>query len=170
MFITVTGGGGSGKSAFAEEQILKFPPGNRIYIATMMCFDEESRKRVARHRQMRKDKQFETLECYTDLEHAAIPYGSTVLLECMSNLTANEIFSPDGAKDQAYEAVCRGLLHLKEQAGHVCVVTNEIFSDGISYDMETQNYQRVLGKLNAFLAEISDACYEVVYGIPLKFR
>lgn len=170
MFITVTGGSGSGKSAFAEEQILKFPPGNRIYIATMMCFDEESRKRVARHRQMRKDKQFETLECYTDLEHAAIPYGSTVLLECMSNLTANEIFSPDGAKDQAYEAVCRGLLHLKEQAGHVCVVTNEIFSDGISYDMETQNYQRVLGKLNAFLAEISDACYEVVYGIPLKFQ
>ena len=170
MFITVTGGSGSGKSAFAEEQILKFPPGNRIYIATMMCFDEESRKRVARHRQMRKDKQFETLECYTDLEHAAIPYGSTVLLECMSNLTANEIFSPDGAKDQAYEAVCRGLLHLKEQAGHVCVVTNEIISDGISYDMETQNYQRVLGKLNAFLAEISDACYEVVYGIPLKFR
>lgn len=170
MFITVTGGSGSGKSAFAEEQILKFPPGNRIYIATMMCFDEESRKRVARHRQMRKDKQFETLECYTDLEHAAIPYGSTVLLECMSNLTANEIFSPDGAKDQAYEAVCRGLLHLKERAAHVCVVTNEIFSDGISYDMETQNYQRVLGKLNAFLAEISDACYEVVYGIPLKFR
>lgn len=170
MFITVTGGSGSGKSAFAEEQILKFPPGNRIYIATMMCFDEESRKRVARHRQMRKDKQFETLECYTDLEHAAIPYGSTVLLECMSNLTANEIFSPDGAKDQAYEAVCRGLLHLKERAAHVCVVTNEIFSDGISYDMETQNYQRILGKLNAFLAEISDACYEVVYGIPLKFR
>ena len=169
MFITVTGGSGSGKSAFAEEQILKFPPGNRIYIA-MMCFDEESRKRVARHRQMRKDKQFETLECYTDLEHAAIPYGSTVLLECMSNLTANEIFSPDGAKDQAYEAVCRGILHLKERAAHVCVVTNEIFSDGISYDMETQNYQRVLGKLNAFLAEISDACYEVVYGIPLKFR
>ena len=170
MFITVTGGSGSGKSAFAEEQILKFPPGNRIYIATMMCFDEESRKRVARHRQMRKDKQFETLECYTDLEHAAIPYGSTVLLECMSNLTANEIFSPDGAKDQAYEAVCRGILHLKERAAHVCVVTNEIFSDGISYDMETQNYQRVLGKLNAFLAEISDACYEVVYGIPLNFR
>lgn len=170
MFITVTGGSGSGKSAFAEEQILKFPPGNRIYIATMMCFDEESRKRVARHRQMRKDRQFQTLECYTDLEHADIPAGSTVLLECMSNLTANEIFSPDGAKDQAYEAVCRGLLHLKEQAGHVCVVTNEIFSDGISYDMETQNYQRVLGKLNAFLAEISDACYEVVYGIPLKFR
>ena len=29
MFVTVTGGSGSGKSAFAEEQILKFPEKNR---------------------------------------------------------------------------------------------------------------------------------------------
>lgn len=38
MFVTVTGGSGSGKSAFAEEQILKFPEKNRLYIATMVCF------------------------------------------------------------------------------------------------------------------------------------
>ena len=44
MFVTVTGGSGSGKSAFAEEQILKFPEKNRLYIATMVCFDEESRQ------------------------------------------------------------------------------------------------------------------------------
>ena len=44
MFITVTGGSGSGKSAFAEEQILKFPPGNRIYIATMMCLMRKAAK------------------------------------------------------------------------------------------------------------------------------
>ena len=52
MFVTVTGGSGSGKSAFAEEQILKFPEKNRLYIATMVCFDEESRQRVKRHRKM----------------------------------------------------------------------------------------------------------------------
>ena len=56
MFVTVTGGSGSGKSAFAEEQILKFPEKNRLYIATMVCFDEESRQRVKRHRKMRKEK------------------------------------------------------------------------------------------------------------------
>ena len=93
-----------------------------------------------------------------------------VLLECMSNLAANEVFSPEGAKEHAYEAICDGILHLKEQAADVCVVTNEIFSDGMVYDKETENYQRLLGRINAYLAEISDVCYEVVYGIPLRIK
>ncbi len=68
MFTLVTGGSGSGKSAFAEDEILRFGQGKRIYVATMMSFDEESRKRIARHRRMRSSKEFETLECYTGLE------------------------------------------------------------------------------------------------------
>ena len=34
MMTVVTGGSGSGKSAFAEDKILSFGPGKRIYIAT----------------------------------------------------------------------------------------------------------------------------------------
>ncbi len=81
-----------------------------------------------------------------------------------------KFFSPEGAKEHAYEAICDGILHLKEQAADVCVVTNEIFSDGMVYDKETENYQRLLGRINAYLAEISDVCYEVVYGIPLRIK
>ena len=115
MFVTVTGGSGSGKSAFAEEQILKFPEKNRLYIATMVCFDEESRQRVKRHRKMRKEKHFDTLECPTDLVHVRIPKDTAVLLECMSNLAANEVFSPEGAKEHAYEAFCHGILNIKSR-------------------------------------------------------
>ena len=50
------------------------------------------------------------------------------------------------------------------------IVTIEIFSDGMVYDKETENYQRLLGRINAYLAEISDVCYEVVYGIPLRIK
>ena len=85
-------------------------------------------------------------------------------------VTAVFDFSPEGAKEHAYEAICDGILHLKEQAADVCVVTNEIFSDGMVYDKETENYQRLLGRINAYLAEISDVCYEVVYGIPLRIK
>ena len=81
MFLVVTGGSGSGKSAFAEEQVCRCKARNRIYIATMMCFDEESKKRIARHRMMRADKQFETIECFTGLRHVQIPEDSVVLLE-----------------------------------------------------------------------------------------
>lgn len=170
MFITVTGGSGSGKSAFAEQKIVEFGEGKRLYVATMMCYDEESRRRVERHRRMRSDKRFETLECYTDLAHADIPKDSVVLLECLSNLTANELFSPGGAGKATEEAIRCGLMHLKELTRDVCVVTNEIFSDGMEYDPETRYYMEVLGNINRYLAEISDACYEVVYGIALRIK
>lgn len=170
MFITVTGGSGSGKSAFAEQQIVELPEGKRLYIATMMCFDEESKKRVLRHRRMRSGKQFETLECYTGLRRADIPKDCVVLLECMSNLVANELFAPEGAGENTEDAVRKGILHLRERAAHVCVVTNEIFSDGISYDPDTEHYMKILGNINRFLAEISDVCYEVVYGIPIRIK
>ena len=92
----VTGGSGSGKSSFAEDCIVSFGNARRIYIATMYPFDEESKKRVKRHQAMRQGKGFDTLECYTGLVRAAIPEGSTVLLECMSNLVANEMFQENG--------------------------------------------------------------------------
>ena len=41
MLVLVTGGSGSGKSAYAEEKILSFGQGKRIYIATMFPFDKE---------------------------------------------------------------------------------------------------------------------------------
>ncbi len=65
MMVVVTGGSGSGKSAFAEDTILSFGEKSRFYIATMYPFDEESHKRIARHRAMRAKKNFETVECYT---------------------------------------------------------------------------------------------------------
>ena len=72
---------------------------------------------------MRKDKGFDTLECYTGLKHADVSGYHTVLLECMSNLAANEVFSPEGAKEHAYEAICDGIT--SERAGGRCLRCHE---------------------------------------------
>ena len=114
MFHVVTGGSGSGKSAFAEQCILDCQGNKRIYIATMYPFDEESHRRIARHRAMRAEKKFTTIERYTDLEHLTIPQGADVLLECMSNLTANEIYQEGGAGDNTVKAILNGIHHLLE--------------------------------------------------------
>ena len=127
MVILVTGGSGSGKSAFAENCVVSLGEQKRIYIATMYPYDEESRKRVARHRKMRAGKGFETVECYTGLSGVEVPEGCTVLLECMSNLVANEIFREEGAGERTLEAIERGILGLKNRAANLVVVTNEIF-------------------------------------------
>ena len=61
MLALVTGGSGSGKSAWAEDLVLSLGEGRRIYIATMYPFDEESHRRIERHRKMRAGKGFETV-------------------------------------------------------------------------------------------------------------
>lgn len=171
MLHVITGGSGSGKSAYAETLVQKTGSGRRIYIATMIPYGEEGRQRVARHQALRREKRFETVECYTNLEKLEL--GGTadaVLLECMSNLVANEMFEPDGAGEATVEAVCRGVEHLLGQTRQLFLVTNEIFSDGISYDPETALYLEYLGAVNRRLAQRADTVTEVVYGIPNRIK
>ena len=167
MMTVVTGGSGSGKSAFAEDRVLSFGDAQRIYIATMHPFDEESHKRIERHQKMRAGKGFETVECYTGLKNVKLPAGCVVLLECMSNLVANEMFREDGFHPEVSEKITEGVRNLLSQAEHVVIVTNEIFSDGILYEGESEKYKEQLGKINCNLAEMADAVVEVVYGIPV---
>lgn len=168
MLHLITGGSGSGKSAYAESLVLEQVGGRRIYVATMRPWGEEGRQRVARHRELRREKQFETVECYTGLDKLILPPDSVVLLECMSNLVANEIFELEGAHENTAAAVERGIRRLKEQSRSLFVVTNEIFSDGLAYDEETVRYIAVLGKVNQMLASLADHVTEVVYGIPIQ--
>lgn len=170
MMHVVTGGSGSGKSAFAEQLVLEAGERHRIYIATMLPFGEDAKKRVERHRSMRREKQFETIERYTGLDQLQLPADCTVLLECVSNLTANEMYGADGAHEQTADAVVRGLLHLKRQAADLIVVTNEVFSDGICYDASTMQYLAYLGEINRRIAAEADRVTEVVYGIPVRIK
>lgn len=170
MLHIITGGSGSGKSAFAEKQILDFGPAKRYYIATMHPFDEESKKRVQRHRIMRSGKGFETIECYTHMEQIQGICGANVLLECMSNLVANEMYEEGGAGKKTVDAVVKGIRHLAQQAENLVIVTNEVFSDVQNYDAETLRYLQYLGEINGRLAKEADRVTEVVYGIPIHVK
>lgn len=170
MITLITGGSGSGKSAYAEQKVVEFGDFNRIYIATMYPFDEESHQRIARHRAMRAEKNFSTVECYVGLKNVKIPKHSCVLLECLSNLTANEMFQENGAKEHVVGEILEGVKNLDRQAEQVVIVTNEIFSDGIEYDEETKQYQKYLGEINVKLAVWAQEVTEVVYGIPLQHK
>ena len=73
MLELVTGGSGSGKSAFAEDRVLSFGESRRIYNATMQAFDEESHRRIRSQRRMRTGKGFETIERCTELDELILP-------------------------------------------------------------------------------------------------
>lgn len=177
MMILVLGGSGSGKSAYAEEGMLSFTDAaNRYYLATMQVYGEEGRRKVERHRRLRKGKGFLTIEQPRFLSNALKqikePEHSAVLLECISNLTANEMFS-DGSPFSAVEIKQRVIAEialLQKRLKHLIVVSGNVFEDGILYDESTMEYLRAMGAINQELAQMADEVVELVVGIPVVLK
>ena len=163
MMVLVVGGSGSGKSSYAEKTAVSLAQASmkKYYIATMQVFDDEGRKKVEKHRDLRNGKGFFTIEQPTRISNALEKMEDgdrTVLLECISNLTANEMFSKEKAKTemQVTENVIRDIKMLKDQTNHLVVVSNNVFEDGITYDETTTKYIQAMGKINQELAALAD--------------
>lgn len=170
MFTLVVGGSASGKSAYAESLVLQSERLPRYYIAAMQPFDDECRARIARHRKMRADKQFQTIERYTGLSGLVLPERGDVLLECLGNLAANELYDPAGAGIHALEAIVDGIDALLPQCGDLVVVSNEVCADGGGYSEETEAYRRLLAGANRALAERADRVCEVVCALSYYYK
>lgn len=168
MFVLITGGSCSGKSAFAETIAAEFP-GTKYYIATMEARDLESLKRIERHQNLRAGKGFHTIEQGRDVNLALCDEEAVALVECLSNLVANEMFGD--VELQPAEAVIKKIVQdvtkLKQQVKHLVIVTNNVFEDGVQYDKTTMDYLTALGKINCVLSEVADQVYEVLVGIPV---
>ena len=169
MLTLVVGGAASGKSAYAERLVLQtaLP---RYYLATMQVWDAECAARVEKHRRMRAEKQFETLECPLHLSTVRLPARGTALLEDLGNLTANELYDPAGAGEAAASAILDGLGRLAAQCEHLVVVSNEVFSGGADYAGDTDRYLKALAQVNNALAARADAVVRVVCGIPVYYK
>ena len=100
------------------------------------------------------------------------PSKRTVLLECMSNLLANEMFSDETIQDRhmIMDKIIDGIRQLKNEVRHLVIVTNNVFEDGIAYEEGTMEYLRAIGSINEKLADMADEVIEVVVGIPLVIK
>lgn len=167
MLALVLGGAASGKSEFAERLAMSLSD-ERYYIATMQVYDAESERRVARHRAMRRDKGFATVERTLDLAGLAVPHnGGVALLECASTLVGNELCLPGGAGADTAQAISVGVERLLAQKLALVVVSNDVFGEGGEYSPEMTEYLRQLGRLNCQVAAQADVVVEVVCGLPV---
>lgn len=173
MLWLITGGSGSGKSEYAEQktaELGEIAQGQMIYIATMEPYDEESYKRIERHRHMRRNRNFITIECYTHLEDLELEPTDTVLLECVSNLTANEMYSEKGRGMEAGEVILQGIRKIARKTANIVIVGNNVFEDGIIYDSSTQEYLRQMAVIQKEIAKEAQQVTEVVCGIPITIK
>jgi adenosylcobinamide kinase/adenosylcobinamide-phosphate guanylyltransferase len=167
MMILLTGGAASGKSFYGEQFCLS-QPAPRYYVAAMKPTEESERRRVEKNRRLRGSSWENAIEKYTNLEKIHLPKKGTVLLECICNLTANEMFDDEtGEYRDPFESVIKGVRELKKQCKTLVVITNEVSSDGFLYSPETEAYREALGRINQALAEEADRVVELVAGIPM---
>ncbi|MDO5292998.1 MAG: bifunctional adenosylcobinamide kinase/adenosylcobinamide-phosphate guanylyltransferase [bacterium] len=177
MITLIIGGSGSGKSEYAENKALEYAKhkentNSLLYIATMQPFGKETLQKITRHHELRKNKGFTTVEQYVDIEKASINWNNeaVVLLECMSNLLANEKYRTDRSENSLKDLVAKvvqGIEEIEQSCHHLVIVTNDVFASGESYDLETMEYISQLGKINSRLAKKADLVVEVVCGIPV---
>ena len=186
MLHIVYGGSASGKSSYAESFAMSLQgEGRLLYIATMYPYkwntteiDPETMQRIERHRAMRADKGFDTVECYRHVEHIVAKRQDVLLLECMSNLLANELYlEPDSnaGSDMAETMspvstkIVQALIDLSTRVQELVIVTNDVFSDGgsLTYDESTREYVKNLAEINCALAREAATVTEVVCGIPV---
>lgn len=186
MLHIVYGGSASGKSSYAESFAMSLQgEGRLLYIATMYPYkwntteiDPETMQRIERHRAMRADKGFDTVECCRHVEHIVAKRQDVLLLECMSNLLANEMYlEPDSnaGSDMAEtmspvsNKIVQALIDLSTRVQELVIVTNDVFSDGgsLTYDESTREYVKNLAEINCALAREAATVTEVVCGIPV---
>ena len=186
MLHIVYGGSASGKSSYAESFAMSLQgEGRLLYIATMYPYkwntteiEPETMQRIERHRAMRADKGFDTVECYRHVEHIVAKRQDVLLLECMSNLLANEMYlEPDSnaGSDMAEtmspvsNKIVQALIDLSTRVQELVIVTNDVFSDGgsLTYDESTREYVKNLAEINCALAREAATVTEVVCGIPV---
>ena len=176
MMALIIGGSGSGKSAYAEDYMVSISEDRKkYYIATMQIYDEEGKRKVERHRMLRGGKGLSTIEQPVDIGKAAEKMEAedrTALLECVSNLTANEMFSGEvpGTEEAITEKIVGGIAVLNRELTHLVIVSNNVFEDGNVYDKTTMAYIRAMGRINQKLAEMADEVVEVVVGIPIVIK
>ena len=165
MSTFISGGCKNGKSFYAQ-RIAKAMGTPLYYVATMIPHDAEDDARVVRHRAERAGWGFETLECGRDILSCldrADPAGA-FLLDSVTALLSNEMFTPSGMDPDAPEKVARELTEFVRRAPRSVLVSDYIYSDANRYDDWTEAYRRGLARVDRALAAACDDVLEVVHG------
>ena len=138
-----------------------------LYWATMQPMDGEDEARIVAHLLDRAGWGFTTLECGRALETAfdRVPSDSAVLLDSMTVLLANEMFSAGMDKQAGGVRTLHSLLALSARVSTLVCVCDDLWREEASYGEGTVLFRRQLAQVCRALAAEFDLVCEVVAGI-----
>lgn len=174
--ILITGGCRSGKSAHAQH-LAESLGGKRAYVATSPVADEEMRVRIARHRQERCNRGWETIEEQTDLAGAILHAReyAVVLVDCLTLWVNNLMHEADErgetVEEHDVERLCRAILDAcRQHRGTIVFVTNEVGMAIVPDNPVSRRYRDLAGRCNQVIAAGADEVTFLVCGVPLALK
>lgn len=176
--IFISGGVRSGKSGVAERIVRSLASQHSTihYIATATVTDEEMRERVIRHQQARRLQPVEWVT-WEQPRHVHELIGAfraedVILLDCLTNWLANELFHEPGWESESYcrqkaEHILATVKKLSIVSKAVVIVSNELFSGGVLHDTGTYHFMKMLGWLHQQVVRAASSAIVVQHGIPI---
>ncbi|MFJ7726478.1 bifunctional adenosylcobinamide kinase/adenosylcobinamide-phosphate guanylyltransferase [Neobacillus sp. NPDC097160] len=177
--IFITGGVRSGKSSLAEKLAIerkRNKDGQLYYIATGVPSDSEMQKRIEMHQKDRQtgEYQWKTIEKPIQIGTLAdsISDNDIILLDCVTTLLNNELFSTEQTWNGSYlkqikEDIITGIIAIKNRAGTMIVVSNEVLHESLMGSELVFLYGRMLGQIHQDLVREADQAIIVEAGIPI---
>ncbi|RAH38857.1 bifunctional adenosylcobinamide kinase/adenosylcobinamide-phosphate guanylyltransferase [Halomonas sp. SL1] len=176
MIAFVSGGARSGKSGVAEALVDEWQSargGARFYLATATARagDDEMAARIARHRRERGDGWL-TLEPPLAFAEAlaAMPPGSTVLLDCLTLWASRVMFEAGLSQAEGRAMLAAGLDEARRRDLALVVVSNDLNEELPPRDALVWRYLAFLQALHRDLAAASNRVIEVVAGRAIDWK
>lgn len=178
MLTFISGGARSGKSSFAENYALQFRRelNNRndktlLYIATAERTDSEMDQRIARHIEERGSI-WHTIEAPLDITNVLhnVKGREVILLDCLTVWLNNMMYKGKANLRMMQNEVSQWIQLTHQKQLELIVVSNDV-NEGIPIDnLFIHQYIYNLEKVHRLLTSKADSVYQVVGGIPIKWK
>ncbi|MDR1880231.1 MAG: bifunctional adenosylcobinamide kinase/adenosylcobinamide-phosphate guanylyltransferase [Tannerellaceae bacterium] len=165
--ILITGGQRSGKSRYAQQVALKEAE-RPVYLATSRPWDDEHRRRIARHQQDRGEEWI-TIEEDKHIGKHQLP-GQVVVVDCVTLWATNFFFDSQSDVDASLAGLKEEFAKFTAPDACYIFITNEIGWGGTSTDDLQRRFTDLQGWINQFIASEADEVVCMVSGIPMKIK
>jgi len=173
MFVVLTGGARSGKSA-AAAAMAAAGDAPVVVLATAEAGDDEMAERIRLHRSARP-AEWTVVEEPLDLVGAiaATGVGATLVVDCLSLWLSN--LMADGNRSPAHDRSMLGAADelaesLSTRPGLSIVVTNEVGSGIVPANASARRFRDLLGSVNQRMVGAADRAYLCVAGQLVELR
>ena len=167
----ILGGARSGKSQYAEQQVLALAK-QPIYLATGTAGDSEMAERIAHHQQ-RRGQHWQLVEEPTALASALKKWDAkdrVILIDCLTLWISNCLIQPQ-QPEQCLENEKQALLDILPQLrADIFIVSNEVGSGVVPLGQLSRQFVDHSGWLHQALAKMCDRVTLVVAGLPLALK